>query len=165
MNRRIILIAHDIRSAHNVGALFRLADGLGLDKLILTGYTPYPREATETRLPHLATKIHNRIVKTALGAELTIGWNYEPDISALIERLKSDGFTVVGLEQDKSAINLADYKAPEKIALVLGNEVNGIDGGLRKQLDQIIEIPMLGKKESHNVVTAAAMSLYHLRFN
>ncbi len=89
MSKSLIIIAHNIRSAHNVGALLRTADGLAVDHVFLTGYTPYPLQAGDKRLPHLAAKIHKLIHKTALGAELSVSWKYHQDISSLLTTLKS----------------------------------------------------------------------------
>jgi 23S rRNA (guanosine2251-2'-O)-methyltransferase len=160
-----ILIAHNLRSAHNVGSLLRTAEGLGVDRVYLTGYTPYPLAPDDTRLPHLAKKIDRQIAKTALGAEKMIDWRHRENINELISELKSNGFTVVALEQTDNSIELPDFKPPEKIAIIVGREVEGIEPELLKQVDKIIEIPMAGRKESFNVVQAAAMALYQCRFN
>jgi len=163
--RRLILIAHDIRSTHNVGSLLRTADGLGVEKVYLTGYTPYPAGASDDdRLPHIAQKLDKQIAKTALGAEQTTLWQHHIDILSLLRELKTAGFTLVALEQHQNAISLPNYQPPAKLALLLGREVEGIDSILFSEVDQVIEIPMLGSKESYNVVQAAAMALYHCRF-
>jgi len=156
----IIVIAHNIRSTHNVGAIFRTAEGFGIEKIILTGYTPYPKIASDTRLPHIAEKLHTQIHKTALGAEEIVPFEYQelPDIASL----KSDGYRIVGLEQADRSVQLPDYKTPEKIALILGEEVFGIPEELLNECEDIIEIPMTGKKESFNVSVATGIALYHL---
>lgn len=164
MNREITVIAHNIRSAHNVGSLLRTCDGLGVNKLYLSGYTPYPREDTDERLPHIARKVNSRISKTALGAEKSLSWQYTEKIEKLIGKLKSDGYTVIALEQSERSVQLNEFSPPDKIALLLGEEVRGIENNLIEKCDEIIEIPMLGKKESFNVSVAAAIALYHLRF-
>jgi 23S rRNA (guanosine2251-2'-O)-methyltransferase len=156
----IIVIAHNIRSTHNVGAIFRTSEGFGVSKIILSGYTPYPALTHDSRLPHISRKLTDQIHKTALGAEAIVPFEYQevPDISAL----KMAGYQVVGLEQDKRSIMLQDYKATHKIALVLGEEVEGITSDLRNLCDDLIEIPMVGKKESFNVSVAAGIALYAL---
>lgn len=159
----IYLIAHNIRSTHNVGSIFRTSEGLGVNKLFLTGYSPYPRLENDNRLPHLATKISNAIDKTSLGSDKNIDWRHEDDILELIKNLKNLEFRVVALEQTKKSIDLSTYKTPAKIALILGNEVTGIEQEILALCDEHIEIPMLGKKESFNVVQAAAMTLYKFR--
>lgn len=158
--RDIVIIAHNIRSTHNVGAFFRTADGFGISKIILSGYTPYPKLESDTRLPHFADKITRQIHKTALGAETTVAFEHteEPPIAAL----KADGYSVVGLEQDERSVMLPDYKVPNKVALILGNEIDGIYPEYRDQCDALIEIPMHGHKESFNVSVATGIALYHL---
>ena len=164
MNREIIIIAHDIRSAHNVGALLRTAEGLGVDMVYFTGYTPYPQSENDDRLPHLAAKIHKNIQKTALGAELSQPWARETDVFTLIPRLKQQGYTVVALEQAANSVKLPDFHAPDKVAVLIGREVEGIDQPLLDICDAIVEIPMFGQKESFNVVEATTMFLYQSRF-
>lgn len=162
--RDIILIAHDIRSTHNVGSLLRTAEGLGVTRVYLTGYTPYPKKPSDPRLPHIAQKLTNQIHKTALGAEISQTWDQADTIEPLLKKLKSEGYSIVGLEQTQKSVPLPEYSPPQKLALLLGREVEGIEPDLLKQLDETLEIPMFGNKESFNVVQAAAMCLYHLRF-
>jgi 23S rRNA (guanosine2251-2'-O)-methyltransferase len=161
----IVVIAHDIRSTHNVGSLLRTCEGLGVARLYFTGYTPYPRAADDSRLPHIAEKLTRQIHKTALDAETLVPWSHETDIVAVLERLRADGYTVAALEQAPGSIRLPEYTPPPKIALLLGREVEGIEPELLAQCDTCLEIPMSGKKESFNVVQAAAMALYHFRFS
>ena len=158
--RRTVLIAHDIRSAHNVGALLRTAECLGVEHVYFTGYTPYPLADGDERLPHIATKLTKQISKTSLGTEEMVEWSHETDVLTLIDRLKQDGFTLVGLEQTPSSILLPEATLPHDIALLIGREVEGVDPGLLKKCDVVIEIPQLGKKESLNVVQATAIALY-----
>ena len=162
--RSLLLIAHNVRSAHNVGSLLRTADGLGVQTVFLTGYTPYPVEANDKRLPHIAEKVERQIHKTALGAEKTVGWKHEEDIFGLIDKLKRDGFKIAALEQADGSVKLPSFTPTDSIALIVGREVEGIETDIVKQADIILEIPMLGQKESLNVASAAAIALYHLRF-
>lgn len=162
--KEIIVIAHDIRSAHNVGSILRTADGLGINKIYLTGYSPYPISDNDTRLPYLASKISTKISKTSLGAENSVNWEFLESASSLILELKSKGFEIWALEQAKNSTPLPDSTSGNKIALVLGNETQGIDQEILNIVDKIIEIPMYGKKESFNVSVAAAIALYHLRY-
>ena len=159
---QIILIAHNIRSTHNVGAFFRTADGFGIDKIILSGYTPYPTIDGDTRLPHFADKLTRQIHKTALGAETTVPFERldEPPLA----ELKSHGYRIVGLEQDERSAMLPSYHPPEKVALLLGNEIDGIYPELRELCDDLIEIPMDGQKESFNVSVATGVALYALKY-
>ncbi len=163
MERNIVVIAHNIRSTHNVGSILRTCDGFGVSKVYFTGYTPYPKSKNDDRLPHLAEKINNQIHKTALGAELTLP-SQKVEIMDIIKKLKSEGFMIVALEQDKNSISLKDYTSPQSVAMLLGEEVYGIDKELMKLSDQVIEIPMSGTKESFNVSVAAGIALYQLRF-
>lgn len=158
--KHVIVIAHNIRSTHNVGSIFRTSEGLGVEKIILSGYSPYPKLLTDTRLPHLAEKITKQIHKTALGAESIVPFEYqeEPDLTAL----QSQGYVIVGLEQDDRAVDLITYQAPEKVALLIGEEVDGINQMLRDACDTLIEIPMVGQKESFNVSVATGIALYSL---
>src|SRR5690606_20448343 len=118
----------------------------------------------DNRLPHIAKRANNQIAKTALGAEESINWEYSQDVFELIDNLKSGNFRIIALEQHNTSIKLPDYNPPGKIALLLGEEINGVESELLKKCDDIVEIPMLGTKESFNVSVAAAIALYHLRF-
>lgn len=160
----IVLVAHNLRSTHNVGSLLRTADGLGVKHIYLTGYTPYPTHPGDTRLPHLAEKLTKQIAKTALGAEKRTFWDYEEDAATCIATLKERGYVIVAVEQTSNAISLPDYKPPQKIALLVGRETKGIEPEILKLCDVAVEIPMFGEKESFNVVQAAAMALYHCTF-
>lgn len=158
--RDIILLAHNIRSTHNVGAFFRTADGFGLSKIIFSGYTPYPTLEDDTRLPHFADKLTRQIHKTALGAETMVP--FERFDEPPLDELKAQGYTIVGLEQDERSVMLPDYAVPDKVVLLLGNEIDGIYPELRAKCDALIEIPMHGGKESFNVSVAAGIAMYHL---
>ena len=164
MPPQIVLIAHDIRSTHNVGSLLRTAEGLGVSKVYLTGYTPYPKQTPDTRLPHLANKIDKDIHKTALGAEATQAWEQTTDLLQLIDQLKDQNYSICALEQTATAVPLPNFVPPAKVALLLGREVEGIEPMLLTKCDIVLEIPMAGSKESFNVVQAAAMALYHISF-
>lgn len=164
MKREIIVIAHDVRSCHNVGSLMRTSEGLGVKKIYLTGYTPYPLSKDDSRLPHLASKIDKQIEKTALGAQKIIPWEYVPDVVKIIEKLKKDSYQICALEQAEESVLLNEYDFPGKIALILGNEVKGLAKKLLAKADVVAEIAMQGNKESFNVVQASAMALYALRF-
>lgn len=156
----IIVIAHNIRSTHNIGSIFRTCEGFGVSKIILSGYTPYPKTENDSRLPHIANKLTGQIHKTALDAENMVPFVYQENFD--IDELKSAGYKVVALEQDKRSIRLPDYNAPQKVALLLGEEVHGIDKSTLDRCDDILEIPMSGQKESFNVSVAAGIALYQL---
>jgi len=151
---KIFVILHNIRSLHNVGSIFRTAEGLGVKKIYLTGYTPEPYD--------VFGKIRKDFQKTALGAEKYISWEKQKNIFALIGRLKKEKIQIIALEQSKSSINLKKFKPLSKFALILGNEVSGISKSILKQCDKVIEISMRGKKESLNVSVAAGIAIYEL---
>ncbi len=162
--RDLIVITNDMRSTYNVGSLFRTAEGLGVSKVFLTGITPYPKMPSETRLPHIAEKLDAQINKTALGATQTIAWEYVNDAAEIIKKLRSNGYQIAALEQSAKSVPLHEYRPLDKIALLLGTEVEGLSSELLELCDIHLEIPMFGKKESFNVIQAAAMALYRLRF-
>jgi len=165
MNREIVVIAHDIRSTHNVGSLLRTCEGLGVTHVYLTGYTPYPLiQSGDPRLPHIARKLTDQIHKTALGVESLVPWSPHSDITLCIRQLHAEGYSILALEQTANSISLPDFVPTQKIALVLGREVEGIAPEILALCDASVEIPMLGKKESFNVVQATAMALYQVRF-
>lgn len=160
----IIVIAHNLRSTHNVGSLLRTSEGLGAKHIYLTGYTPHPSFPGDTRLPHESTKLTKQIKKTALGAESVDFWSYNNNIYAVLEALRKEEYAIVGIEQTREALSLSKLVVPEKIALIVGREVEGIEPEIIDACDETVEIQMFGKKESFNVVQAAAMALYHCRF-
>src|SRR3989344_1126357 len=108
--RNIVVIAHNLRSAHNVGSLLRTAEGLGVDHVYLTGYTPYPISRDDKRLPHLSRKVDAQIAKTSLGAEQTLPWSHAEHIERIIDELRGKGFLIVGLEQTPGAQALHKFK-------------------------------------------------------
>lgn len=162
--RDLIVIAHNIRSTHNVGSLLRTAEFLGVKKIYLTGYTPYPKIDNDPRLPHLASKIHSQISKTSLGAESTLEINASSDIFVCVEDLKSDGYKIIALEQTNHSTDLAKFKSPKKIALIIGNERYGVEKEILDICDDYVEIPKKGKKESLNVVQAVSIAIYKINY-
>lgn len=165
----ITLVAHDIRSTHNVGAFFRTCDGLGVNRIIFSGYTPYPTFEGDSRLPHFADKITRQIHKTALGAESVIDFMYFKTIEETLEQLKKEEYVLVALEQYPGSMTPKDCaeeitkKHPHaKVALLAGNEIHGVKDEVLQKMDYIMEIPMRGTKESLNVSVATAIGLYEL---
>ncbi len=146
---KFILILPNIRSGHNVGAIFRTADGAGVDKLYLTGYTPCP--------PHV------QIDKVSLGAEKWMPWEYHKQTGRLLKELKQIGYNIVALEQTKNSQDIFTFQPQFPLALVLGNEKTGVSKSLFKYCDQAIEIPMYGKKNSLNVSVAAGVAMYVIK--
>jgi tRNA G18 (ribose-2'-O)-methylase SpoU len=159
---QIAVIAHNIRSVHNVGSILRTAEGLGISKVFMTGYTPYPIQPNDDRPPHVRNKLMAQLHKTALGAE-TMPTEYREDPQALLAELRGQGYELAALEQNQHSVDLQTYQPEAKrLALLLGEEVHGITPDLLKMCDVILEIPMRGKKESFNVSVAAGISMYVL---
>jgi len=159
----IVLIAHNIRSTHNVGSIFRTAEGFGVSKIILSGYTPYPRLATDPRLPHIAEKLTSQIHKTALDAETIVPFEYHESLEAWLDANKAgENIPILALEQAPNSTSLREVKPPHKFALLLGEEVHGIEPRYLSYCKEILEIPMHGKKESFNVSVATGIALYQL---
>jgi 23S rRNA (guanosine2251-2'-O)-methyltransferase len=166
--REVILVAHNIRSTHNVGAFFRTCDGLGVKKIIFSGYTPYPKLEGDSRLPHFADKITRQIHKTALGAESEVSFTHR-ELGSVIAELKSENTVLVGLEQTDTSLSpekcrkVLDTKySSQPVALFIGNELHGIDEEVLGHMDLTMEIPMQGSKESLNVSVATGIALYVL---
>lgn len=165
-NRKIIVIAHDIRSTHNIGSLLRTCEGMGVEYIYFTGYTPYPKlMQDDPRLPHIANKLDRAISKTALGAEASQKWAHQPDLNLVLNEVKEKGYTLVALEQSPVSIAINEYDMPSKIAILIGREVEGVDKTILEKVPIHLEIPMFGQKESFNVVQATAMILYAARFS
>lgn len=150
----IRVIIHDIRSAHNVGAMFRTADAAGVSCMYISGYTPAPLDRFDRPVKEIA--------KTALGAELTIPWEYAKEPTGIIAKLKTEGFVVVGIEQDERAVDYKTYAPTPKTLLLVGSEVEGLSTELREMCDVLVEIPMHGDKESLNVSVAFGVALFRL---
>lgn len=147
-----------------MGSLLRTAEGLGVEKIFLTGYTPYPETTKDDRLPHITSKLNKQIAKTALGAEKMINWYHSDAIDPIIDKLRGDGYRIVALEQTNDSTPLPDFQYENNVALIVGREAEGIESEVLHLCDEAIEIPMKGRKESFNVVQAAAMALYHLTY-
>ena len=156
----ITLLLHNIRSTHNVGSIFRTAEGFGVKEIITSGYTPHPQTARDTRLPHIAQKITKQIHKTALGAEQIVPFRHFESIN---DYLATNTLPLIALEQASNSIAIGTYEPPTELVLLLGEEVSGIESSLLKRCTAIIEIPMEGQKESFNVSVAAGIALYALQ--
>jgi tRNA G18 (ribose-2'-O)-methylase SpoU len=155
-NQKNILIIHNVRSVQNVGAMFRTADAVGINKIYLTGYTPTPLDRFGRKRGDLA--------KSALGAEEFVSWEQKKNISPLLLKLKKENFLIIGIEQAKNSI---DYKtlrlrSGQGNAFIVGAEVTGIPKNVLKKCNVIAEIPMRGKKESLNVSVALGIALFRI---
>jgi len=155
----VTLLLYNIRSTHNVGSIFRTAEGFGVKKIILSGYTPYPSFDGDTRLPHIADKITGQIHKTALGAEAMVPFEHVGDLGNWLD---NSNLPLIALEQAEGSVNIRDFTPPKEFALLLGEEVHGIEQPLLDKCEAILEISMAGQKESFNVSVAAGIALYSL---
>jgi len=159
--RSVVLVIHNVRSSLNVGSLLRTAEGIGVSKVFLTGYTPYPELKNDSRLPHVRKKVAGQLHKTALGAEFHLPWQHLEDIGDCIRKLRNQGNKIIALEQSTGSIALDRYEKKGSVAIIVGNETTGIDKQILEMADTVVHIPMQGKKESFNVAVAAAIALYH----
>jgi len=167
---QITLVLHNIRSTYNVGAILRTAEGLSIDQVVFSGYTPRYNDAN--LLPHLREKLNHQIAKSAIGAERLVPQVSVEDLPAWLAEQKSKSTIIAGLENNLSAkerkrrIVLGDWNKdypPEgTFILILGEEVAGIPPEIRAKCDYFLEIPMHGKKESFNVSIATAIALWEL---
>lgn len=148
----IAILLHNIRSAHNVGSIFRTADAAGASRMYLSGYTPLPVDKFKREQKDIA--------KTALGAEHALPWEAVKTPNALIRRLKKEGWSIVGVEQDARSIDYRAHTYSKPTLLIFGNEVRGISPQLRTACDTLVEIPMRGTKESLNVSVTAGIILF-----
>lgn len=166
MGMKLRLVLHNIRSVYNVGAILRTAEGLGVDEVVFSGYTP--RYDDGRMLPHLREKLNRQIEKSALGAEKLVPQESVEDLPAWLGRMRDEGWTVVGLEnnlgaeEDARKVVLGTQDFGERVVLVLGEEVNGIPAEVRRECRYFLEIPMVGRKESFNVSVATGMALWEL---
>jgi tRNA G18 (ribose-2'-O)-methylase SpoU len=149
--KKIFAILHNIRSCYNTGSIFRTAEAISIEKIYLTGYTPTPERNPE------------KIKKIALGSEKTVKWEYEKEVGKVIEKLKKEGIKIVALETEKSALPYFKFKPKFPLAILVGNEIRGIDKRTLKKADFVVKIPMFGKKESLNVAVAFSIFAYYLR--
>lgn len=152
--KEVILVLHNIRSTHNVGSLFRSADGAGVAQIVFSGFTPDPVDRFG--------RPRGDIAKTALGAENTVPWTRVTDLYDFLKQKKKERFLISAIEQDKKSISYKKAKKFKKQILILGNEVDGIEPELLSFVDQIIEIPMAGTKESLNVSIAGAVVIFEI---
>ena len=146
MNKKLYVVVDNIRSSENVGSVFRTSDALDVDKIFLCGISPTPA--------------HEKVAKTALGAEKTVAWEHYKQTWRLLEKLKKQGVFIAAAEQTPKSIPLEKFKPKFPLALVIGHEVKGISPSALKLADAIIEIPMHGRKKSLNVSVAAGIVFF-----
>lgn len=152
--KEIVLILENIRSVHNVGSIFRTADGFGISKIYLTGFTPEPIDRFGRE--------RNDFKKTSLGAEKTVLWEKVKTTREIIEKLKKDNFKIFSIEQAENSKPLKTLKVKNKTALILGSETEGVSPDTLNLSDKIFEIEMVGVKESFNVATTAGIAMYQI---
>ena len=139
---------HDVRSLYNVGAFFRTGDGVGVERLCLSGITGQPP--------------HREITKTALGAELHVPWEMCVSAAEYLETVRHQGHEIVAIETSQHAVDLFDWHPRFPVCLVFGHEVNGLDADMLSRCDTHVRLPMRGVKHSLNVATAGSVVLYEL---
>jgi tRNA G18 (ribose-2'-O)-methylase SpoU len=144
----IVVVLENIRSAYNVGSIFRTADAFLLQGIYICGYTAYPP--------------HKEIKKTALGADETVMWKHFKTSKEAIDELRAEGYNIFAVEQAQDSYSLQEFTTTEKLAVILGNEVTGVDQSTIELTDGCIEIPQLGMKHSLNVSVAAGVVLWEL---
>jgi 23S rRNA (guanosine2251-2'-O)-methyltransferase len=143
------LILPNIRSCHNVGAMFRSADACGVSNIYVAGYTPFPPR--------------KEIDKVSLGAEQWVPWEKRRYLKSLIKELKQAGVAIVALEKTRESVDIGATSFHAPLALIVGNEVDGIRADILRMCDMVVHIPMYGKKESLNVSVAAGIAMYAIR--
>lgn len=144
----VVVVLDQVRSMHNVGSVFRTADGFAIEKVVLCGITAQPP--------------HREIEKTALGATLAVNWVHYTDTLVAIADLRKEGYTIIAIEQAEDSTMLNTFKpvADQKYALIFGNEVNGVSDEVMQEIDACIEIPQFGTKHSFNIVISAGIVLW-----
>lgn len=149
----VVVVLDNVRSLYNTGAFFRTADGCGIERLVLCGITPRPDQGSRQR---------RAIEKTALGAELTVPWEYHAETAAALSVYKAAGYQIVAIETSPQAVDLYEWTPAWPVCLVFGHEKDGVTDSLAPYLDTHVRIPMRGEKRSLNVATAAGIVLYEL---
>ncbi len=145
----LVVVVDNVRSLNNIGSLFRTCDGFAVERIVLCGISAVPP----------SPEIH----KTALGAEDSVDWIYSADTLSALRRLRDAGYTICTLEQVKESVELQDFRpeAGKRYALVVGNEVDGVDAAVVDYSDLCLEIPQRGTKHSLNVTVSAAIAIWH----
>ena len=164
----MIVILHSIRSVFNVGSIFRTADGAGIEKIYLCGLTPTPLDKFGDKRADFT--------KVSLGSEKSVNWEKKASTVKLLDKLNREGYQILAVEQDEKSVPYYELRLPRpaiggarndggemaKICIVMGSEVGGLPESVLSRADQILEIPMKGKKESLNVGVAFGIVVYHL---
>lgn len=146
--KEVYVLAHNIRSMHNVGSIFRTCDGAGVTKLYLTGYSGVPPR--------------KEITKSAIGADEYVEWEYHKDPVAVARMLKDSGVQIVSLEKNEDSSDISDFKPKYPVCMIIGNEIDGVEESLLKLSEHVLHIPMRGKKKSLNVSVAFGIGIYQI---
>lgn len=149
-----VTLLDNIRSVLNVGSIFRTANGLGVDEIILCGITPTPLDKKGERRKDFA--------KVALGSEESLIWTYEENALTVVTKYKERGFQIIALEQSEKSIDYKKVKVEKDVLLIVGSEVDGVNKELLSEADIVTHIPMMGLKESLNVTIAFGIAGYRL---
>lgn len=149
----VVVVLDNVRSLYNTGAFFRTADGCGAEKLVLCGITPRPDQGGRQQ---------RAIAKTALGAEASVPWEYEPHTATALAKAAAAGYHVAAVENTPHAVDLYQWTPSWPVCLVFGHETDGVDRELVRGIDTHVRIPMVGQKRSLNVASAGAVVLYEL---
>lgn len=144
----LVILLDNVRSMHNVGSVFRTADGFAVEKLVLCGITGQPP--------------HREIEKTALGATRSVDWVHEADVTTAVAKLRAEGYTICAVEQASGSVSLDRFQpeAGKRYALIFGNEVHGVTESVFSQVDHCLEIPQFGTKHSFNIAVTAGILLW-----
>jgi 23S rRNA (guanosine2251-2'-O)-methyltransferase len=159
---QLTLILENLRSAHNVGAILRTCDAVGVTRVFACGTTPYPRVQNDDRDPVVINRNTREIAKTALGAETSVSVEHFDDTASAMAAAKAQNCAIYALEQAPSSQNIFEFAPVSPAALIVGNEPNGVDANTLAACDAIIEIPQRGSKESLNVAVATGIAMYQL---
>lgn len=146
----IVIILPDIRSAHNTGSFFRTGDAAGITKIYISGYTAPPP--------------HPHVLKVSLGSEESVPWEHIEDTHAVIKKCREEGYQIVAVEQTPDSVDYRKADYGDKVALVFGNEVRGVEEEFLKECDIAIQLPMAGIKESLNVSVCGGIVIYALAY-
>lgn len=149
----VVVVLDNIRSLYNTGSILRTADASGVERVVLCGITPRPDQGSRQR---------RAIAKTALGADESVAWEYEPTTRAALERFKAAGYEIAVVETAPEALTLFEWTPRWPVCLVFGHERSGVSDDLASEFDTVVRIPMLGQKRLLNVATAAGVVLYEL---
>jgi len=160
-NKELVLVLDNLRSAHNVGSIFRSAEAFDVSRIILTGISPYPTAPDDTRLPHIRARAEAAIAKTALGAEKSVPFEYQKSPAVVADKYRQAGYKLYALELTNKAVNIRTFKPRFPSLLVVGNELSGVNQTLIDGADEVLQIPTAGRK-SLNVAVATSIALYQL---